>query len=260
MPIRTAAWPAGTPCWVDLAVPDVETAKEFYAAVLGWTFLDIGEEHGHYQMCKQDGHDTAGIGPQQSPDQSPAWTTYLASNDVDHTAQKITENGGTLLAGPFDVPRAGRMCVALDSQGAAFGVWQAAEGIGIEVHNEAGSLCWNEVCVPDPDEARKFYAAVFGYSYRSHEGAGPEYTTFHRDHRDDEPLGGIGGMGYRPAGTPPHWMTYFMVAGTDDAAAAATERGAMLLGEIVDTPYGRMAVITDPFGATFSIMGAASPV
>jgi uncharacterized protein len=51
MPTRTDSWPAGTPCWVDLAVPDVAAATEFYAVVLGWTFTDAGEEYGHYQVC-----------------------------------------------------------------------------------------------------------------------------------------------------------------------------------------------------------------
>ncbi|HET9254908.1 MAG TPA: VOC family protein, partial [Pseudonocardiaceae bacterium] len=97
---------------------------------------------------------------------------------------------------------------------------------------------------------------VFGFSYQPHEGAGPEYTTIHLG---GDPLGGIGGLGYRPPGTPPHWMAYFMVADTDSSVAAATERGATPQGEPVDTPYGRMAVITDPQGATFSIMGAMPP-
>jgi predicted enzyme related to lactoylglutathione lyase len=252
MPIRTAPWPTGTPCWVDLSVPDVDAAKEFYAAVFGWTYLDLGEEFGHYQMCQRDGHSAAGIGPQQSPDQPPAWMTYLASDAVDDTAQKITENGGTVLAGPFDVPRAGRMCIALDSQGAAFGVWQATKGIGAEIYNEPGSLVWNEAAETDADAARKFYAAVFGYSYQPVEGTGGEYTTFHRE---GEPLGGIGGLGNRPPETPPHWMSYFTVADTDAALAAAIERGATVLGEPADTPYGRMASITDPQGATFSVIG-----
>jgi predicted enzyme related to lactoylglutathione lyase len=54
-------------------------------------------------------------------------------------------------------------------------------------------------------------------------------------------------------------MTYFMVADTDAAVAVASERNATVQGEPFDTPYGRMAVITDPQGATFSIMGAMPP-
>lgn len=253
MPIRTAPWPTGTPCWVDLAVPDVEAATEFYAAILGWTYTDTGEEFGHYQMCQREGRSAAGIGPLHSADQPPAWTTYFASDAVDSTAQKITDNGGTLLAGPFDVSDSGRLCVALDPQGAVFGAWQAAKHVGAEIYNQPGALVWNEAAVPDPDAARKFYAAVFGYSYQPVEGAGWEYTTFHGE---GDALGGIGGLDNSPPGAPPHWMIYFMVADSDIAVAAATERGATVLAGPFDTPYGRMAVITDPQGATFAIMGA----
>lgn len=255
MPTRTAPWPTGTPCWVDLAVPDIDAATEFYAAVLGWTYSDTGEEYGHYHVCQRDGRSAAGIGPLQTAEQPPAWTTYLASDAVDTTAQKITDNGGTLLAGPFDVGDSGRLCIALDPQGAAFGAWQAAGHVGAEIYNEPGTLVWNEAAVPDPDAARKFYAAVLGYSYQPVEGAGPAYTTFHLE---GDPLGGIGGLDNSPPGAPPHWMIYFMVADTDAAVAAATERGATVPGGPLDTPYGRMAVITDPQGATFAIMGAAS--
>ena len=203
MPIRTDPWPTGTPCWVDLAVPDVDAAKEFYAAIFGWEFSDRGEEYGHYQMCQRAGRAAAGIGPLQSEGQPPAWTTYLASDDADDTANKITANGGTILAGPFDIPNSGRMCVALDPQGAAFGVWQAGGHLGAEIYNEPGALVWNEAALPDPEAGRQFYAAVFGYSYQPVEGAGPAYTTFHAG---GDPLGGIGGMDTSPPGAPPHWM------------------------------------------------------
>ncbi|MGH3922479.1 MAG: VOC family protein, partial [Pseudonocardiaceae bacterium] len=230
MPTRTAPWPTGTPCWVDLAVPDIAAAQEFYTAVFGWTYSDAGEEYGHYQMCRRDGHVAAGIGPLQSEEQPVTWTTYFASDAVDSTAKQITENGGMLLAEPFDVPGAGRMCLAIDPQGAAFGVWQAAGSIGAEIYNEPGSLVWNEAGVPDPDAARQFYAAVFGYSYQPVEGAGA-YTTFHRE---GDPLGGVGGLDDRPPGASPHWLAYFMVADADAAVSAATERGATVLSGPLD--------------------------
>jgi len=252
MPIRTDSWPTGTPCWVDLAVPDVPAATEFYAAVLGWTFTDSGEEYGHYQVCQRDGRAAAGIGPLQDEGQPPAWTTYLASGAVEATAKMITESGGTLLAGPFDVPSSGRLCIALDPQRASFGVWQGAEDIGVEIYNEPGALVWSEAALPDAEAGRRFYATVFGYTYQPVDGAGPDYMTFHRD---GDPLGGIGGMDDSPLGTQPHWMTYFMATDTDVAMAAATERGAAVLAGPVDTPYGRMATITDPQGATFAPMG-----
>ncbi len=48
--------PTGTPCWVDISVPDVEAAKAFYAELLGWECrTDPRPEAGGYTMCFVDG-------------------------------------------------------------------------------------------------------------------------------------------------------------------------------------------------------------
>ena len=36
MVIRDTAWPAGTPCWIDLAVDDIGRASAFYTGMFGW--------------------------------------------------------------------------------------------------------------------------------------------------------------------------------------------------------------------------------
>jgi predicted enzyme related to lactoylglutathione lyase len=260
MPTRSDPWPSGTPCWADLSVPDLTAAKEFYGAVLGWSFFDSGEEFGHYQICQVDGRAAAAISPMQSEDQPTVWTVYLASDDADGTAKLIGDNGGTVLVEPFDIPGNGRMGVAQDPQGAAFGVWQAAEMHGMEVYREPGSLIWTDVRTSDPDAGRAFYASVFGYRYEPIEGAPPDYTTIRFDGaRDGESVGGIGGMMGAPEGTPPHWLAYFLVADADAAAAAASAAGGTLLSEPFDTPYGRMVPITDPAGAPFVAVGMMQP-
>lgn len=252
MPTRSEPWPAGTPCWVDLAVPDIAAAIAFYGAVLGWSATDSGQDYGHYHICKVDGRAAAGIGPLQNADQPTAWTVYLASDDVDGTAKSIGESGGTVLAPPMDVPGNGRMCIAMDAQGAAFGVWQAAGMPGAEVYNEPGALVWTDARLPDPDAGRQFYTDVFGYRYQPVEGAPADYATFHLE---GDPLGGMGGMMGAPPGTPVCWVAYFAVADADVAVAAARSGGAVLLAEPWDTPFGRMAFITDPQGATFAVVG-----
>ncbi|MGB8963859.1 MAG: VOC family protein [Pseudonocardiaceae bacterium] len=256
MPTRSQPWPAGTPCWIDLSAPDLDAAKEFYGAVFGWSFLDLGPDFGHYQICQVDGRAAAAIAPLMAEGQTSAWTTYLASDDVDDTAKSITANGGTLLVEPMDVPGAGRMCVALDAAGATFGVWQAAATIGVEIYNEPGALVWSDARLPDPDAGRQFYTNVFGYRYQPVPGAPADYTTFHLD---GDPLGGMGAMMGAPAGTPAHWVTYFSVADADAAVAAATAGGGSVLSGPDDTPYGRMAFLTDPNGAVFAVMGPVSP-
>ena len=252
MPDRSDQWPAGTPCWVDLGAPDVAASMAFYGAVLGWTFVDTGEEFGHYNICQVNGRAAAAIGPKQDPSQPTAWTVYLASDDTDGTAATITANGGTVLAEPFDVPGNGRMTVAMDPSGAAFGVWQAVGMIGAEIYNEPGGLTWTDARLTDPDSARTFYTAVFGYHYQPMPGAPDHYMTFDLG---DAPLGGIGGMMDPAAGLPSHWLPYFAVADTDAAVSAATGRGGALQGPVMDSPFGRMAFLTDPDGAVFALAG-----
>ena len=252
MPTRSEPWPAGTPCWVDLAPADVAASTSFYAAVLGWSFVDTGEEFGHYNIAQVDGHAAAAIGPKQDPSQPTAWTVYLASDDADATAALVTAGGGTVLAEPFDVPGNGRMTVALDPAGAAFGVWQATGMIGAEIYNEPGGLAWTDARLTDPDTARTFYSAVFGYHYQALPGAPDHYTTFHLG---EPPIGGIGGMMSPMAGIPSHWVPYFSVADTDTAVAAALAGGGALQGEPMNSPFGRMAFLTDPDGAVFALAG-----
>lgn len=253
MPTRDEPWSAGTPCWVDLSSNDVEAAKDFYGKVFGWSFHDTGADFGNYQMCQVGDRNAAGIGGKQDPSVPTVWTVYLASEDCDASAKSIVEHGGTVLAEPFDVPESGRMCIAADSQGAVFGVWQARGHVGAGIYNEPGALTWTDAREPDPEDAKRFYAAVFGWTYQQVEGAPPDYATFHRDGSD--PLGGIGGMMGAPDGTPAHWVPYFSVADADAAAEAAKSTGGTVLAGPNDTPYGRMIVIADPEGGRFTVLG-----
>jgi hypothetical protein len=251
MTIRDTAWPAGTPCWADLTAPDVAAARDFYGAVLGWSFTETGEEYGGYVMAEIDGSAVAGIGPQQ--DGSPnAWTLYLASDDVDATAEAVTAAGGAVLAPAFDVGDMGRMIVAADPSGAAFGVWQAVRHVGAERVNEPGALTWEDLRSTDPEPARAFYAGGFGYREEAVEGAPDDYRLFALP--GGEGLGGIGGM-MGQDGLPSHWLVYFGVSDVDSAVTAAESHGGRALAPAFDSPYGRMAALSDPAGAVFRVVG-----
>lgn len=250
MPIRDTRWPEGTPSWVDISVPDVDAAIAFYGPVLGWNFVDTGEQFGNYQMCQVNGRDSAGIGPRQSPDQPTVWLVYLASDDVDASVKLISENGGSVLFGPQDIGDAGRIAVALDNTGGAFGVWQGKQAVGIEHYNEPGGLVWEDCQLTDPEAGRRFYAAVFGYEYQSVPGAPAEYQGFLVK---GNMAGGIGPLMGAPEGTPSHWLAYFSVADADAAVAAARQGGGGVVMEAENTPFGRIGMLTDPFGAVFGI-------
>ena len=251
MPTRDTPWPAGTPCWADLAVPDLPKAVEFYSAVLGWSLVDSGEEYGHYHMAQVNGRSAAGVGPIMSEGQPSYWTLYIASDDTDATAKLVGEHGGNVVMAPMDVPGTGRMCIASDPTGGVFGVWQAAGAVGAEHYNEPGGIVWEDGRLTDVEAGRRFYTDVFGWSY-AQVGDMPieDYATF--SHGGD-PLGGVGGMMGAPEGTPSHWVVYFGSTDVDRAIATAEQQGGSVMMPATDTPFGRMGVIQDPFGAMFAV-------
>jgi uncharacterized protein len=51
--------------------------------------------------------------------------------------------------------------------------------------------------------------------------------------------------------TPPHWSVTFSVADTDATAARANELGGKVIVPPFDAPWSRLAIVSDPQGATF---------
>lgn len=247
MSIRTSPWPPGVPCWVDLTVPDVDTATSFYASVLGWTFSD--EDDTGYRIALVDGAAAAGVGPPPQPGVPTCWTTYLATDDVVKTSEAVGEHGGTVLLPAADVGESGRVAVVADPTGAAFGLWQARAHIGAGVVNRPGALVWEDLRTPDPDTARAFYGAVFGYRFEALDMAGPDYSTFALPD-DPAPLGGMGSM-MGAEDQPPHWLVYFGVADLGAAVAAADRAGGSAVVPAFPSPFGAMAGLADPAGAVF---------
>jgi len=157
--------------------------------------------------------------------------------------------GYTIVLAPGQVGTMGSLLVGLDPTGAPFGVWQAGEHVGAGIANEPGGFVWEDLRSPDPDRAASFYSGVFGWDARPMSEGGADYRLFSLA-GTEVPLGGMGGMAGHDD-VPPHWLVYFAVADFDAATAAAEAGGGRVLGRRVDTPYGRMAAVTDPAGAVF---------
>ena len=252
MPRRNTPWPAGTPCWIDYGAADIEAAKAFYADVLGWGYTGGGPEFGGYLTVTVDGEQAGGMGPQQDPDDPPKWMTYFATDDAAATAAVITEAGGRILVEPMEVGPMGTMVIAADPQGNPFGLWQSGLNTGVRVHNEPGALAWNEAMVDDTAAAKRFYTAVFGFTFEQMRaemaGEGADYATFSTG---GNPLGGLGAS---DPSMPRGWVTCFSVASTDEAVAAVEARGGRVTMQPMDTPFGRFAIVEDPWGAAFEVM------
>ena len=163
----------GTPTWIDVSTKDVDGAVAFYEGVFGWQTVDPGPDAGGYRLFKKNGKDVAGIGPTQDPNQPPAWSVYIATENADATAEKVKQAGGNVIAPPFDVLKSGRMAVFQDPTGAFISVWQANEMKGSELMDEPGTLAWAELNTRGVDNAKGFYKQVFGWGDKTSESSRP---------------------------------------------------------------------------------------
>ena len=170
----------GTPCWVDVTSPELDKTIEFYKGLFGWEAERIRGPRRVATRCSPwTGKYVAAGSPPQQEGLPSYWTTYIASDDVDDTAAKIRDAGGTVFADPFDVFDSGRMAVAQDPTGAVFGVWQAGTHHGAQLANEPGTLAWNECQTGDPEAAAAFYEAVFGHKVTAAGRPGQPYRVLH---------------------------------------------------------------------------------
>ncbi len=115
-----------------------------------------------------------------------------------------------------------------------------------------GSFCWAELATTNGPGAKKFYSELFGWT--THDSLiGPDmvYTMLKLDGKD---VGALYQKGEMMKDVPTYWASYISVADADEIAAKARSLGGTVMKEPFDVfDVGRMAVITDPTGATFCI-------
>ena len=126
----------------------------------------------------------------------------------------------------------------------------------------AGVTCWVDTEQLDLDAARRFYAALFGWTFIDAAPADAPGTYLIAS-LDGAVVAAIG----QPQGDAPvEWNTYIAVDDADAAAAAVRAAGGSATLEPVDAgPGGRLAACVDPRGARFRLwqprrrLGANSP-
>jgi predicted enzyme related to lactoylglutathione lyase len=242
---------------------DVDRAIAFYQGIFGWTMSGPGStpSGGRYYVAQLHGDDAAGIGSQQPSSPMPAaWTQYVAVTSIEKALDPVGKSGGKVLVPPTDVPPAGRLAVVADPAGAVIGLWEARDRKGARRVNEPGAWAMSALATPDPDGARRFYGAVFGWQADTIELGGATMTLW----RIPGYLGGVPEQPVprdmiavmMPAGDPnlpPHWSINFWIADTDAAAKKTPELGGKVVVPPFDAVGFRQAILADPEGARFLV-------
>jgi len=118
-----------------------------------------------------------------------------------------------------------------------------------------GTPSWVDIGVPDIPAACAFYSALFGWETQDMGEEAGHYTMCLLRGKAVAAIGPAQNPG------PPAWMTYITVADVDATAQQITDAS----GTVVVPPFdvmeaGRMAVASDPTGASFSIWQARGSI
>jgi predicted enzyme related to lactoylglutathione lyase len=126
----------------------------------------------------------------------------------------------------------------------------------------AGTPSWIDLATTDPAAAKEFYGALFGWTANDApmNDQGDMYSMMLLR---GKPVAALFPMDaqQRAMGIPPHWVTYITVVDVDAATAQIEAAGGTILQPAVEVfDAGRMVVVRDPTGATFSIWQPLSHV
>jgi len=124
-----------------------------------------------------------------------------------------------------------------------------------EVTNyKQGTPSWLDLATTDMGAAEKFYGKLFGWQCkREPAGDGQFYSM---QYLKGKSVAGIFKQSIEQAeqGVPPNWTTYITVEDVDSTAAKAKNLDGAVIAEPFDVfDNGRMAVLQDPEGASFSL-------
>jgi predicted enzyme related to lactoylglutathione lyase len=251
-------------CWYELMTTDAAGAKRFYGAVTGWSFEDLGPADAPYVRLMAGEVGAGGLLPltpeMQAGGARPAWVGYIAVDDVDAYAKKVTEAGGAIYKAPADIPGVGRFAMAADPGGAAFVLFKPSiDGPALpHLPAEAGLFQWRELMAENGEAAFAFYSKLFGWKKGEAHDMGPMglYQLFTDGKSDDA----IGGMMTKPPFVPrPVWNYYVRVESVTAAAARAKAAGGTVNNGPMQVPDGNWVFQgLDPQGAQCNFISATA--
>jgi predicted enzyme related to lactoylglutathione lyase len=233
--------------WHEQVSDDPKQAEAFYTKLFGWGTEAFNAGEMDYTMISSGGKTHGGFATAMEGAPPPHWLSHIGVENVDETIEKAKRAGGSVAAGPFDMPEVGRMVILKDPQGAFVSAYQShgtSEGVA------EGVFVWDELGTTDADGAQRFYEEVFDWTTADQ---GAEYGGYRIFHRGETQVGGL--MANQNPSMPAMWTPYVGVEDPDATCKKAKELGANVIVEPMDIPnIGRFAIVQDPQGAVFGII------
>jgi predicted enzyme related to lactoylglutathione lyase len=254
-PTQRSANDPGKVVWHDLTTNDPGSCKKFYAALLGWEYVDTTVLGNPYSVARIGNRAVGGIhAPRpESAGKTPAhWLSYMSVADVDASVARAKAEGAGVLAGPVDIDSHGRAAVLRDPQGAPFGLVHLSAG---DPQDPAapivGTFFWNEYLTHDLEATLAFYGGLVPFEKTDAKTeSGASYVVL----KNGRARLGVFRVPDSEKNVPPNWLPYVFVA--DPAGLAARVGGLggrVLLAARPEIRKGSLAVVADPTGAVIAL-------
>lgn len=109
----------------DVPAEDVERAKIFYSALLGWKYESYPEmQYNLITTTNLDGTPGVGGGMGKRMEPSQRMLNYFGVSSIDAAMNQVKTLGGKVLTEKMAVPGMGFLATCMDTEGNTFGLWQ----------------------------------------------------------------------------------------------------------------------------------------
>jgi predicted enzyme related to lactoylglutathione lyase len=109
----------------DVPAEDIERAKKFYSALLGWKFESFPEmQYNLITTTNLDGTPGVGGGMGKRMDPSQRMMNYFGVSSIDTAMKQVKSLGGSILSKKMAVPQMGYLVNCIDTEGNMFGLWE----------------------------------------------------------------------------------------------------------------------------------------
>lgn len=251
----TSARHVGKPVFLQLVTPDLDTSKQFYSDLFGWSFRTSRVGATDIAVAYVDEQPVGSLIHRDFPSgekRQPAWLTFFSVSDADATNALAVQHGARVLVPPHTIEGFGREAIYADPQGAVFATLASSSGDPEDVLAAPGQWIWSSLLTVDPDTGAAFYQKLFDYEvFDLDEDAGGQHfllasKTYARASANRLPPG---------PSRHPHWLNFIRVLDADASTAQLVKLGGhVLVPPRMDRHGGRIAVVSDPSGAPFGLM------
>ncbi|MFT6398683.1 MAG: putative enzyme related to lactoylglutathione lyase [Bradymonadia bacterium] len=197
-------------CWHGVVTTDMEAAKAFYTATIGWSIQEtqMGDETATTIVANEISRMHMMLPPMLGV--PPHISSYLRVTDVDAGLKLAVASGGTMTMPPMDIAP-GRFAGVMSPSGAHFYLYHEADESSAQTPlSDEGSVHWVELHSTDMKADHSWLHASFGLMANKMPMPDGDYFILSAD---GEQMGGV--MKGMAPDVPSHWLVWIKVAGVD---------------------------------------------